>query len=129
MRTSCTSSEEGNSPYLRKFGHNIKNNDEGRKLSVVVRTSFPGSWLRQFFPTSPPTELVFQSIEETLLQPVLKSFITVVIQYNEGLENKLTRPPLFGLAKSIYWRVPNEVSSSTFAFFVLQKELGHLSVL
>ena len=71
-------------------------------MCVVVRTSSPGSRLRQFFPTSPPPELVFQSIEETLLQPVLKSFITVFIQYNEGLENKLTRAPLLGLAKSIY---------------------------
>ena len=46
--------------------------------------------------------LVCFSLEETLLQPVLKSFITVFIQYNEGLENKLTRTPLLGLAKSIY---------------------------
>ena len=71
-------------------------------MCVVVRTSSPGSRLRQFFPTSSPPELVFQSIEETLLQPVMKSFITVFIQYNEGLENKLTRAPLLGLAKSIY---------------------------
>ena len=47
--------------------------------------------------------LVCFSLEETLLQPVLKSFITVFIQYNEGLENKLTRAPLLGLAKSIYY--------------------------
>ena len=33
MLTACTSSEEENTPYLQKFGHNIKNNDEGRKLS------------------------------------------------------------------------------------------------
>ena len=33
MLTACTSSEEENTPYLRKSGHNIKNNDEGRKLS------------------------------------------------------------------------------------------------
>ena len=32
MLTSCNSSEEANTPYLRKFGHNIKNNDESRKL-------------------------------------------------------------------------------------------------
>ena len=59
--------------------------------------------VRQFFPTYPPPELVFQSIEETLLQSVLKSFITVFIQCNVGLENKLTRAPLLGLAKSIYY--------------------------
>ena len=33
MLTSYTSSEEENTPYLRIFGHNIKDNDEGRKLS------------------------------------------------------------------------------------------------
>ena len=30
------------------------------------------------------------------------SFITVFIQFIVGLENKLTRAPLLGLAKSIY---------------------------
>ena len=87
-------------------GHNIKNNDKGRRclkipltcMCVVVRTSSPGSRLCQFFPTSPSPELVSQSIEETLLQPVLKSFITVFIQCNLGLENKLIRAPLLGLA-------------------------------
>ena len=32
------------------------------------------------------------------------SFITVFIQCNVGLENKLIRAPLLGLAKSIYYR-------------------------
>ena len=32
MQTSCTSPEEENTPYFRKFGHNIKNNDEGCTL-------------------------------------------------------------------------------------------------
>ena len=77
-------------------------------MCVVVRTSFPGSRLRQFFLTSPLHELVFQSIEETLLQPVLKTFITVFIQYNVGLENKLTKTPLLGLAKSIYYQEPTK---------------------
>ena len=40
-------------------------------------------------------------LEKILLQPVLKSFIKVFIQYDEGLENKLTKAPLLGLAKSI----------------------------
>ena len=74
MLTSCTSSEEENTPYLRKFGHNIRNNDEGRKLSeiplismcVVIRTSSPGTGL------SNPL--------------ILKTFMTVFIHYNEGLE-------------------------------------------
>ena len=82
-------------------------------MCVVVRTSSPGSRLRQFFPTSPPPELVFQSIEEILLQPVMKSFITVFIQYNEGLENKLTRAPLLGLAKSIYYEAMQKSSDPT----------------
>ena len=72
-------------------------------MCVVVRTPSPGPDFRQFFPNYPPPELVFQSIEETLLQSVLKSFITVFIQCNVGLENKLTRAPLLGLAKSIYY--------------------------
>ena len=33
---------------------------------------------------------------------MLKSFITAFIQCNVGLEDKLTRAPLLGLAKSIY---------------------------
>ena len=33
---------------------------------------------------------------------MLKTFVTVFIQYNERLENKLTRAPLLGWAKSIY---------------------------
>ena len=36
------------------------------------------------------------------LKPV-DSFITVFIQRNVGLENKLIRVPLLGLAKSIYY--------------------------
>ena len=36
MLTSCTSSEEENTPCRRKFGYNIKNNNEGRKLSEDI---------------------------------------------------------------------------------------------
>ena len=36
MLTSCISSEEENTPCLRKFGHNIKNDNEGRKLSEDI---------------------------------------------------------------------------------------------
>ena len=73
-------------------------------MCVVVRTSSPGFRPRQFFPTSPLPDLVFHSTDETLLHPVLKSFITVFSQYNEGLEIKLTRAPLLGLAKSIHYK-------------------------
>ena len=68
----------------------------------VVRTSSPGSRPRQFFPPPHPSNWSLNPVRETLLQPVLKSFIAVFIQYNEGLENKLTRAPLLGMAKSIY---------------------------
>ena len=37
--TSYTSSEEENILYFRKFGQNIKNNDEGRKLFEEPLTS------------------------------------------------------------------------------------------
>ena len=112
MLTSCASSEEENIPYLHK--NLVKTSRITTKvvsclkipltsMRVAVRISSPDSRLRQFFPHLPP-ELVFQFIEETLLQPVLNSFITVFIQYNEGLENKLTRAPLLGLPKSIYFQ-------------------------
>ena len=55
------------------------------------------------FQTRPP--LTSFSLKETLLQPVLKSFITIFIQYNERLENKLTRALLLGLAKSMCYRL------------------------
>ena len=86
MLTSCTSfEEEENTPYLREQQRRITSKVVSclkiplTSMCVVVRTSFPGSRLRQFFPTSLPHELVFKSIEETLLQAVLKSFITVFI--------------------------------------------------
>ena len=44
---------------------------------------------------------------------MLKSFITVFIHYNEGLENKLTRAPLLGLAKSIYYEAMQKSSNPT----------------
>ena len=85
MLTSCTSSEEEeNTPYLREQRRTTSKVVSCLKIPLtsmceLVRTSFPGSRLRQFFPTSLPHELVFKSIEETLLQAVLKSFITVFI--------------------------------------------------
>ena len=64
----------------------------------------------QFFPslTTPRTGL-FNPLEETLLQPVLKSFITVFIIMRE---NTLTRAPLLGLAKSIYHFLSFKLSES-----------------
>ena len=37
MLTSCTSSEEENTPYLRKFGYNITKNDGWRYIEGVRR--------------------------------------------------------------------------------------------
>ena len=69
----------------------------------VVRTSSPGSgFLVNSPPPSPPPKWSLNPLEETLPQPVLKSFITVFIQY-KGIENKLTRTQLLGLAKSVYY--------------------------
>ena len=102
MLTSYTSSEEENIPYLRKFLQNIRNNNEGPQLLKVVRTSSPGSRPGQFFPPPHPPDWFLNPLEKTFLQPMLKSFFTVFIQYNGELANKLTRAPLLGLAKSIY---------------------------
>ena len=57
---------------------------------------------RKFSPPPPPPKWSLNPLEETLPQPVLKSFITVFIQY-KGIENKLTRTQLLGLAKSVYY--------------------------
>ena len=76
-------------------------------LQEDVRTSSPGFRPRQFSPLPPPEtpELFPNSIEETLLQPVLKSFVTAFIQRNIDLVNKLTRAPLLGLARSILGQI------------------------
>ena len=72
-------------------------------MCVVVRTPSPGP---DFVNSSPPTHPLnwsFNPSKKLSLQPVLKSFITVFIQCNVGLEDKLIRAPLLGLAKSIYY--------------------------
>ena len=60
------------------------------------------------FPSHPP-DWSLNPLEETLLQPVLKSFITVFIIMRE---NTLTRAPLLGLAKSIYHFLSFKLSES-----------------
>ena len=101
MLTSYTSSDEENIPYLRK-------DRRYRWLACVlialqvVRTSCPGSRPLQFpCPPSLPTPL---DPKCPWRKPVYSQcFITVFIQYNEGLENKLTRAPLLSLAGFIYY--------------------------
>ena len=68
----------------------------------VVRTLSPGSRPCQFFPPPHPSDWSLNPLEQAYLQSGLKSFITAFIQNNEGLEYKLTRAPLKGLAKSMY---------------------------
>ena len=97
MLTSYTSSEKENIPYIRKFVKNIKNNDGGAKLFKDT-ADYHACWspckLWENRPQVP--DLVWS------LNP-LERFYYSFIQHNEGLENKLTRTLLLGLAKSIYY--------------------------
>ena len=70
-------------------------------LSQVVRTSSPGSRPRQFFPSLPNPGMVSWSSWRNSSTASAEEF-SYSFYYNEGLENKLTRAPLLGLAKSIY---------------------------
>ena len=58
----------------------------------------------QLFPPPHPADWSLNPLRETLVQLVLKSFISVFILNNEELENKLTRAPLLGLAKSTCYK-------------------------
>ena len=107
--------EEEKILYLRNFALNIRNYNEKSLaawryrwlacfLSQVVRTSSPGSRPRQFCPSLPiPWPWT------GLLVPLKKSSSASAEEFycsfycNEGLENKLTRASLLGLAKSIYY--------------------------
>ena len=75
------------------------------------RTSSLDSRPRQLFPHFQSPDWSPNPLEETLLQPMLRRPISVFIQNNEGLENKLTRAPLLGLAKSIYYTIKEESTS------------------
>ena len=114
MLTSYTSSEEENILFLRKFAQNMRNSSGSPKpffedTADQVRVDrlasceniVPRFQTSSIQPNYPP-DWYLTAVGETLLQPVLKSFITVFIQYNEGQENKLTRALLLGSAKSIY---------------------------
>ena len=84
------------------------------------RTSSPGSRPRQLFPHFKSPDWSLNPLEKTLLQPMLKRLISVFIQKNEGLENKLTRAPLLDLAKSIYYTI-KEKSTSQIRFDISLK--------
>ena len=90
-------------------------------------------------PSHPPNQSL-NPFEETILQPVLKSSISVFIQNNEGLENKLTRVPPLGLPKPIYYQkllspkfpIFNGLEFIVSVFLILkffssQKEMEYLS--
>ena len=71
-------------------------------LSQVVRTSSPGSRPRQFFPFLPtPWTGVLILLRNSCTASAEEFYYS--FYFNEGLENKLTRAPLLGLAKSIYY--------------------------
>ena len=63
---------------------------------VFVRTPFPGSRPRHFFPSRTGPLIPLKNSSTASAEEFYYSFY-----YNEGLENKLTRAPLLGLAKSI----------------------------
>ena len=90
MLTSHTSSEEEKILYLRKSAQNITNNNKVLSCLKIALTSvrfiascdnvvlrFQTSPILPFPPHPPDGSL--NSLKETLPQPVLKSFITVVI--------------------------------------------------
>ena len=115
MLTSYTSSKEEMNPYLRKFAQNIRKNIEGTKLLKIPLTSMRvGRFascenivtkfqISSILLLSQSPDWLLNSPEGTPLQPVLKSFVKVCIQNNEGLENKLNRAPLLGSAKSFFF--------------------------
>ena len=82
MLTSYTSSEEESIPYFRKFAQNIRNNNIGPQLTSMGVDRFascenivPKFQASSILPHLPDWSL--NLLEETLLRPRLKSFITV----------------------------------------------------
>ena len=87
MLTLHTSSEEEKILYLPKFAQNIRNNNEGPQLledSADWQAFYGKLWKRRpqvpnLANSSHPPDWSPNPLEETLLEPVLKSFITVFI--------------------------------------------------
>ena len=115
MLTSHTLSEEEKIPHHRKFAQNIRNKNEGPQL-LGNATDLHECWsLCKLWERRPQVpDLVNSSLPspppEWSLNPHWKTSSTASAEefhysfyYNEGLENKLTRAPLLGLAKSIYY--------------------------
>ena len=115
MLTSYTFSEEETFPIFENL---LKTSGTMTKAMSCLKIPLSSMRVNRFvswenivsmFQTStlspPPPNWSLNPLEETLLQPALKSFFAVFIQYSEGLENKLTRAPLLSLAKSIYWKL------------------------
>ena len=100
MLSSYTSSEEDNFPVFEYLLKILGTTTKVLSCSKIPLTSM--CVLRTSSSFSRP-RLVSYPFEEALLQSVRTSFIADFIKYNEGLENKLTRAPLLGLAKSIYY--------------------------
>ena len=98
MLTLHTSSEEEKILYLREFAQNIRNNSKGPQLLEDV--FYDKLWEHHPQVPSPPLGLFSYSLEETPLQPVLKSFITV---FNIMRGYKINKSSVLGLAKSMYY--------------------------
>ena len=80
MLTSHTSSEEEKILYLRKFAQNIRNDNEGPQLLEDCENVVPRFQISPILPFPPhPPDWSLNPLEETLLQPMMESFITVFI--------------------------------------------------
>ena len=80
MLTWHTSSEEEKILYLRKFAQNIRNDNEGPQLLEDCENVVPRFQISPILPFPPhPPDWSLNPLEETLLQPMMESFITVFI--------------------------------------------------
>ena len=104
MLTSHTSSEEEQTLYLREFAQNIRNYNEGPQLledTADQHAFYRKLFYRQFFPSLPiPRSGLLIPLKKLFHSQCCRVFLKFL--FNVGLENKLTRAPLLGLAKSLY---------------------------
>ena len=112
MLTSHTSSEEEKIPYLQKFAQTTGKNNECPQLlenTADQHACYHKLWERRpqvpdLINSSPPSPPPRTGLSISLEELFHSQCWIVLLQfyYNEGIENKLTRAPLLGLAKSIY---------------------------
>ena len=112
MLTSHTSSEEEKIPYLQKFAQTTRKNNECPQLlenTADQHACYHKLWERRpqvpdLINSSPPSPPPRTGLSISLEELFHSQCWIVLLQfyYKEGIENKLTRAPLLGLAKSIY---------------------------